>query len=168
MIGWKKQAVIGLTSRCIPVDTFWFATVNESHFLLNNKIKTHLSLTDKKRWRVTFTRMQMMAACHHHLFMRRPCVSWRVYLRQGSSFPSIVAQRWESCQSPGVTRRQERKKNNKSATCFSRRVRFKELNNVYFWLTQSEEDLSALNISIPYHSRLVTSLSAVEHWSEQI
>lgn len=38
----EKQAVIGLTSRCIPVNTFWFAAVNESHLPLNNKIKTHL------------------------------------------------------------------------------------------------------------------------------
>lgn len=37
----EKQAVIGLTSWCTAVNTFWFATVNESHFPLNNKIKTH-------------------------------------------------------------------------------------------------------------------------------
>lgn len=35
--------MIGLTSRCIAVNTFCFATVNESHFPLNNKIKTHLA-----------------------------------------------------------------------------------------------------------------------------
>lgn len=124
----EKQAVIGLTSRCIAVNTFWFATVNESHFLLNNEKKitrTPRLLGRQKRWCVTFTWMQIIAACHNHLFMRRPSISWRVYLRHGSALSSILPRCWERCQPPGVTRRQTRQRNNTSKARFTRRVQFK-------------------------------------------
>lgn len=164
----EKQVVIGLTSRCIPVDTFWLATVNKSHFLLNNKVNTHLQTP----WQTKSADASLFRGCKFWLRVTiiyswggPPCGGGFTCAREALSPPPWL--RWESCQSPGETRRQARKNNNKSATCFSRRVRFKERNDVSLWLTQSEEDLSALNGSISCHGRPNGLLGHLRHWSEQ-
>lgn len=154
----EKQAVIGLTSRCILVNTFWFAAVNESHFPLNNKIKTHL-------WTPWQTKSADASLLHGCKLLPRVTIiySWGgpaslggfTCAREGL-FASIV----ERCQSPGVTRRQARWRNNRGG------VQFQDLDDGALWLTPSEKHLSARNISISCPSQPVTSLATAEHWLE--
>lgn len=57
----EKQAVIGLTSWCIAVNTFWFATVNESHFLLDNEKKNNVHASTPRQTKALMRHFYMDA-----------------------------------------------------------------------------------------------------------
>lgn len=109
--------------------------------------------------------MQIIAACHNHLFMRRPSISWRVFTcAMEVLFPpschdaerDVSLQEWRGDRCTKETTQAPLASPDGSS--------LKALNYVSQRLTQSQDDLSALNISISCLRQTVTLLATREHW----